>query len=324
MTWEEILCGLVALRISPHKRAMTVNDTIQSLIDENPVVLFMKGSRGAPQCGFSARVVAVLDDYLDDYRTVDVLSAPEIRAGIKTFSDWPTIPQLYVKGEFIGGCDIVTDMGKNGELEQVLGTGPLELTMPEVFITSAALAKLTEFAEGDPIVVRLEVTSAWQYGLDFDSPRASDVVVKGPGWTIVMERGAARKSDGLSIDFVEGPQGAGFKINNPNEPARVEGISATTVKAWLDGNKPFELFDVRSDEERAIASLDGARALGPDPDAALENLDRSTPLVFMCHHGRRSLAAANHAIQLGFQEVYNFQGGIDAWSTEVDPSTPRY
>ncbi|MDJ0787759.1 MAG: Grx4 family monothiol glutaredoxin [Myxococcota bacterium] len=95
---------------------------IQSVIDSDRVVLFMKGSRQMPQCGFSAQVVQILDSQLGEYTTVDVLQDPEIRQGIKEFSSWPTIPQLYVGGEFIGGCDILTEMYQAGELSQTLGT----------------------------------------------------------------------------------------------------------------------------------------------------------------------------------------------------------
>lgn len=96
-------------------------DRIQSLVGSDRIVLFMKGSRRTPQCGFSARVVQLLDRLAPEYTTVDVLSDPEIRQGIKDFSSWPTIPQLYVDGEFIGGCDIVSEMAETGELEKAVG-----------------------------------------------------------------------------------------------------------------------------------------------------------------------------------------------------------
>ena len=96
-----------------------VSERIQSTIDSNDVVLFMKGSKEMPQCGFSNAVVNALS-YLDvKFEDVDVLQNEEIREGIKVFSDWPTIPQLYVKGEFIGGCDIVKEMFETGELSQL-------------------------------------------------------------------------------------------------------------------------------------------------------------------------------------------------------------
>ncbi|WP_298285350.1 Grx4 family monothiol glutaredoxin [Acidocella sp.] len=93
---------------------------IQSRIEAAPVVLFMKGTPLFPQCGFSARVVQVLRHAGVPFASVNVLEEPEIREGIKQFSNWPTIPQLYVKGEFVGGCDIITEMYQTGELQTLL------------------------------------------------------------------------------------------------------------------------------------------------------------------------------------------------------------
>jgi monothiol glutaredoxin len=93
---------------------------LASLIASDRVVLFMKGNRAAPQCGFSARVVQILDSLLPKYATVDVLREPDVREGIKEFSSWPTIPQLYIDGEFLGGCDIVTELYSTGELKRKL------------------------------------------------------------------------------------------------------------------------------------------------------------------------------------------------------------
>jgi monothiol glutaredoxin len=93
---------------------------IQSQIDANPVMLFMKGTPQFPQCGFSAAVVQILDHLGVDYGAENVLASAELRQGIKEFADWPTIPQLYVKGEFVGGCDIVRDMFEKGELRDFL------------------------------------------------------------------------------------------------------------------------------------------------------------------------------------------------------------
>jgi monothiol glutaredoxin len=96
---------------------MSASETIKSTIDKNDVVLFMKGTKMMPQCGFSSRVAGVLNYMGVEFADVNVLADPEIRQGIKDFSDWPTIPQLYVKGEFVGGCDIVTEMTLSGELD---------------------------------------------------------------------------------------------------------------------------------------------------------------------------------------------------------------
>ena len=97
----------------------TVQDRIRDQIAEAPVVLFMKGTPVFPQCGFSAAVVQILSHIGVKFKGVDVLSDPGIREGIKEFSNWPTIPQLYVKGEFVGGCDIIREMFETGELKQL-------------------------------------------------------------------------------------------------------------------------------------------------------------------------------------------------------------
>jgi monothiol glutaredoxin len=98
---------------------MTAEETIKQTIDANDVVLFMKGNKMMPQCGFSSRVAGVLNYMGVDFADVNVLADDGIRQGIKDFSDWPTIPQLYVKGEFVGGCDIITEMTLSGELDQL-------------------------------------------------------------------------------------------------------------------------------------------------------------------------------------------------------------
>ena len=97
-----------------------VNTRISNLVSDNDVVLFMKGTPLFPQCGFSSRAVAILDHCGVGYESVDVLQDMEIRQGIKAYSDWPTIPQLYVKGEFVGGSDIMMEMYEAGELQQMM------------------------------------------------------------------------------------------------------------------------------------------------------------------------------------------------------------
>ena len=98
---------------------MSTADKIKETVTSNDVVLYMKGTKTMPQCGFSSRVAGVLNFMGVDYADVNVLADDEIRQGIKEYSDWPTIPQLYVKGEFVGGCDIITEMTLSGELDEL-------------------------------------------------------------------------------------------------------------------------------------------------------------------------------------------------------------
>jgi len=96
---------------------MTAQDQIKETVTSNDVVLFMKGTKSMPQCGFSSRVAGVLNFMGVEFADVNVLADDDVRQGIKDYSDWPTIPQLYVKGEFVGGCDIITEMTLSGELD---------------------------------------------------------------------------------------------------------------------------------------------------------------------------------------------------------------
>ena len=97
-----------------------IKNKIGSQIEQNKIILYMKGTKDMPQCGFSARVVQILNSHGVDYEAVDVLEDPEIRQGIKEYSNWPTIPQLYVDGQFVGGCDICVEMDLSGELGPIL------------------------------------------------------------------------------------------------------------------------------------------------------------------------------------------------------------
>ena len=106
---------------------MSINDRIQADVDDNVVMLYMKGTPAAPMCGFSKTVVDILQHLGVDFASANVLEDQELRQGIKDFSDWPTIPQLYVQGEFLGGCDIAIEMFRSGELQELLrGAGVLD------------------------------------------------------------------------------------------------------------------------------------------------------------------------------------------------------
>ena len=298
---------------------------LDSLTRDNLVVLFMKGNRRFPQCGFSSRVVGILDDVLDDYVTVDVLSRPDVRAAIKEYSDWPTLPQLYIKGEFVGGCDIITEMAGNGEMYSALGIELPEVKEPIVTITAAAAEGFREAAPelGDQ-VIRLKVSKDFKYQMDIGPKTASDFLIESGGVTIAVDRFSAERADGLEIDYLtEGPR-TGFKMNNPNEPAHVEDVTPLQLKAWFDASKNVTLFDVRSADERKTAKIDLAMHLDTAGQAHLDGLAKDAVIVFHCHHGGRSQTAAEQALAAGYSKVYNLQGGIEMWSQQVDSSVPRY
>ena len=300
---------------------------IEDLVKSERVVLFMKGSRSFPQCGFSATVVQILSSLVPQFKTVNVLADPAIRQGIKDYSSWPTIPQLYVEGEFVGGCDIVREMFASGELAKKLGVEVKEVAPPDLTITPAAAEALrAALADAGPDdQLHLSVSPRFEHDLSLGPARPGELAVESAGLTVLVDPLAADRVRGLTIDHVSGPQGAGFRMDNPNAPAppQVRPLAPAELKARLDRGEKLELFDARTPEERAKASL-GGRLLDDDALAHIEELDRATPLVFYCHHGMRSRMVAQRVAELGFREVYNLTGGIDAWSREVDPAVPRY
>lgn len=286
----------------------------------------MKGTRTFPQCGFSASVVEILDEYLPDgYETFNVLADQGVREGIKEYSDWPTIPQLYIKGEFVGGRDIVAQMHESGELTGLLGQGPVEVGPPGITITDAAAGAFKDAQQDEEFKdLRLTVTGQFQYGLSFGPAHDGDIVEQAGGLTVRMDRGTARRAQGMTIDFVSGKDGTGFKIDNPNEPPKVKQLGPAELKQKLDDGAVTHLYDVRTPAERGMAVIEPSVLLDEDAAAALGALDKKTPIAFYCHSGARSQAAAQHFLQQGFSEVYNLAGGIDAWSQIVDDSVPRY
>ncbi|MFT3771216.1 MAG: Grx4 family monothiol glutaredoxin [Minicystis sp.] len=307
---------------------MSLDERLRRQFDEkvaaHKVVLFMKGNRRSPACGFSASVVGILDELLPGYETVDVLASPEIREGIKIYSEWPTIPQLYIDGKFVGGADIVKEMHASGELAKALGVTLAEVTPPKITISKEAAQAMLAAREAEGEELHFEIDARFNYGLFFGPREAGQIAVEASGVTLLLDRTTARRADGVVIEYIDGPDGAGFKITSPHEPAKVKPITPPELKQMMDQGAKFELFDVRTDAERNIAKIPGARQLDVEAQKYLEGLDRETVLVFHCHHGMRSQAAAEHFLGQGFKKVMNLKGGIDAWSAMVDPSVPRY
>lgn len=302
-----------------------IRSQIEDTISKNRVVLFMKGNKMFPQCGFSAAVVGILKELGVTFETKNVLTDAGLRDGLKIFSEWPTIPQLYVNGEFVGGCDIVREMHANGELAKVIGVEPpAPPPPPKVSVTDAAAKAFKDAAEDGPDKLRIEIDTTFAVDLFFGPPKAGDIAVSANGIDMLIDPASARRAEGVSIDYVDSPDGAGFRIDNPNAPARPKPITSVELKAMMDKKESFHLFDVRSDKERASAKIEGSILLDDEGKAKLEALPKDATLVFLCHHGIRSQSAAEHYSQQGWRKTLNLTGGIDAWSRMVDSTVPRY
>jgi monothiol glutaredoxin len=298
---------------------------IEEIVGSDKVVLFMKGTRMQPQCGFSAATVGILDSLLPDYTTVNVLEEQDIREAIKAYSNWPTIPQLYVDGEFMGGCDITKQMFNSGELHEALGAQAPDRTPPQIDISDAAAEIIRGALESTPgVAVHMSIDARWQHGFSLAPAEGHEVRAESNGIILHMDVASAQKARGMSVDAENTLQGKAFKIDNPNAPAPVQEMTVQELKALRDGGSEVHLVDVRPSDERARASIPGSIALEGDGMKAVQDLPRDALVVFYCHTGQRSRAAAEHFRLQGFTSVSNLTGGVDAWSQEVDQSVPRY
>jgi len=200
------------------------------------------------------------------------------------------------------------------------------MTTPSIRVTDAAARAIRAAAPAaGPAALRITISPSFEYGLSLDAAGADDVAVENNGVIVVLDAGSVARADGMTLDFAEqGQDGGGFTIDNPNAPAAIEQISAEQLKALIDSGESFDLLDVRTPAERAIARIEGSRLLDQAEHDALMQRDRDTPLVFQCHHGMRSQSAAEYFRTAGFKRLYNLAGGIDAWSQRVDPGVPRY
>jgi len=198
---------------------MDILETIKEQIESNGILLYMKGSPNQPQCGFSATTVSILDALVADYVTVNVLEDPAIREGIKTYSDWPTIPQLYIDKEFTGGCDVVKQLFNTGQLHEALGVEAPDRTPPDIEITDAAAEVMRNALEGQPgMSVHLAIDGRWQHNFGLGPAEGHEIKAESNGVEILLDVASAQKARGLKVDMVETLQGTGFQITNPNAP----------------------------------------------------------------------------------------------------------
>ena len=302
-----------------------VRQRIQALLETHPVVLFMKGTPHAPQCGFSARTVQALAAIgLDDYHSVDVLADADIREGIKLYGNWPTIPQLYIRGELVGGSDIVGQMADSGELQSALGLPPPDRTPPSVNATPAAVAMLRDALDkaGEGIAVQVQVDPQHQARLQLVPADAKAIATTIDGVRLQFDLASARRASGLNIDWADDERGRGLLVTHPLAPKPVRELAPQAARDML-ANGALTIVDVRPPEERDLASLPLAFRTLDDGIDAIESLPKDAPIAFLCHHGGRSAQAAAHFRGLGFREVYNVTGGIDAWA-QIDPAIARY
>ncbi len=292
-----------------------LHQRIETLLAQHQVVLFMKGSPDAPRCGFSAKAVGILGGMLDRYHTVDVLEDAEIREGIKVYGSWPTIPQLYVSGELVGGSDIIESMLNAGELHGLFGLSAPDRTPPTITITPAAAEAIQRAMSDveDDIGLHMSVDARFNAQFQLKPIEGSEVVAEAAGIRIHLDLASAPRAQGIEIDWVDGVRGSGLAIRNPNAPPAVQDLDVGSLSERVAAGS-ITVIDVRPESARLALPFPLAHeVLDEDSHDRLAKLPSTTPLAFLCARGNSSRQAAEHFRGHGFRDVYNVEGGMEAW-----------
>ena len=299
--------------------AESTREKIAQQIASNKVVLYMKGTPEQPQCGFSAKTTGILDALVSDYSTFDVLADEEVRQGIKVYSDWPTIPQLYVDGELVGGCDIISDMHNSGELHQVLGLPVPDRTPPEISISDAAAEKIKAgMGDHEGLGLHMSIDVHWTPQFGLQPVQGNEIVAESNGITLYLDLESAQRARGAEIDWIEAFDGSGLDVMLPGAPPPVKSLLPDGLKTMIDNHAAPVIVDVRSATDRENGEpIKGSLVLDRDVLAGLQNRPQQTPMVFVCNIGKSSRGAAEHFRKLGFTDLYSLEGGLIAWNKMV-------
>lgn len=295
-----------------------VKERIENLIESHKVFLFMKGNPQTPMCGFSGNTIKIMKSLVgNDFASFNVLEDNEIREGIKVFSDWPTIPQLYIDQEFVGGNDIISEMFNTGELHELLNLEKPDRTPPTMKVSDEALSHIKEgMKDVGNNKLFLSIDDEFNTRFSLDTPKGYEVVSKVGDLDIYMDIGTAERAQNIEITWIEELQGSGLRIKNPNEPPAVEELSVAELQDWFDTDttaNPY-IFDVRPEDKIAEGTVPTAQRLDKEAIEEIESMDKSTPLVFLCQVGQSSMAAAEYFRKKGFTKVFNLTGGYNAWN----------
>lgn len=289
--------------------------TIDGLVKNNKCIVFIKGTPSHPQCGFSSNTVKILTDLMgDSFSSFNVLEDNEIREGIKKYGNWPTIPQLYIDGELVGGNDIITEMFNTGELQTMLGLPQPEREPAKISITQKALENIKSGIEdiGNNVLM-LSIDGQYNTRFSIEEPKGYEVVSELKDIKIYMDIATAKRANGIEIDWVEDLQGAGLVIKNPNEPKAVNQLSVDELKKGIEQGKYTNIYDVRAENQFLDQSIPGSKRLDKENMKTIEDLPKESPLVFVCSVGNTSQGACDFYRKKGFTDVNNLVGGVVGW-----------
>ncbi len=303
-----------------------IKNQIKDYINREKVALFMKGTQSNPKCSFSANIVQILNNFITEYLSIDVLENNKIRQGIKIYSNWPTIPQLYIDQKFIGGNDIVSQMYKNGELSKYFDLKINNNLIPKIQISNLAQQALKEASAtyDNPKYLRLRINAKFEHSLSFQNKNEEDIIIKSNNINLIIDPISKSRSNGIKIDYKKLKSTEGFKIENPNSPPEIKKINVFELKKKFDNNESIIVFDVRTKEEWDITHLNNTLFFNDYPKNKLKQIDKSHPIAFLCHHGQRSKRIAETFRTKGFTNIFNVIGGISEWSSKINNKIDKY
>ena len=316
---------------------MWTKEAVKDVVTEDKIVVFAKGTKEMPRCGFSARAIQVVESVGKPFKVVDILSDPSIRPALVAFSSWPTTPQVYLDGEFLGGSDIIMELYESGELQKKIASSYGEefkevQDNQRVDVTDEALGKVKEFMETDLEFLRLSVQvkdgdRAYSLELDSHTSAAADLKWKVKGLTVIVAKAMSELFDKLEVSWVNKDGNEGFAVkevgNPPALPIPIDIDKADLARLMRSEIKDGKLWivDVREDDEWKSGHGEEAVHL---PLSRLEKewkdkgFDSKDTLVFYCAAGKRSLSAANHfRHKLGFPNTRSLVGGIGNYPSNI-------
>lgn len=310
----------------PHLSSST-RQRIEALRPSHRLVLVMSGTTDTSLCGSSLRLCELLDGIGLDYACIDAASELEPGRRGKRGTGWLAIPQLYVDGEFLASGDLIEQMANAGELHFALGLPAPDRHPPEVTLSAAAAdflrAAIANSAPGT--VAEIEVDAKWASCVRLVARRQGMIQAQADGVPLQFDLASARRSDGLSIDWEDVDRGPSWTMHFPGAPViePVRPISAADADAAAREGLLL-IVDIRHPQERALAQLNLPFLSLDESSHEIRNLAPTVPLAVLCHHGDRSVHAAEHLHRLGHRDVYYIEGGIEAWAKLVDTTIARY
>ena len=221
-------------------------------------------------------------------------------------------------GELVGGCDIITEMYNSGELHDVLGVAKPDRTPPEVTITDKAAENIRAGMQGhDGLALHMSVDNEWRPAFTLQAPQPGAIVSQANGIELHFDLPSAQRAQGAMIDWIDAVDGSGLDVSLPAAPVPIKRLQPAELKTMLEAGTAPLIVDVRSpDDRQQLAPIEGAIGLDKDMLTELQNRPKDTAIVFVCNVGNSSMGAAEHFRKLGFSDVYNLEGGMQAWSQQ--------